>query len=65
MPRVLEADENFLRYTLFDYLSSKGSALFKNIVNRLDQAFGKLDLEEPIRIETEKVKGKLRRELDL
>lgn len=54
-----------MKFLLFDLISGKGSAAFKNIVNRLDQAFGKLDLDEPIRLETEKVKGKLRRELDL
>jgi hypothetical protein len=31
----------------------------------LDQAFGRIDVDEPIRIETEKVRTKKRRELDL
>jgi hypothetical protein len=65
VPRVIEADEGYLRYWLFDLISSKGSALFKNVVNKLDSAFGRLDLDEPIRLETEKVRGKMRREIDL
>ena len=61
----MEAQDGHLKYMLFDLISSKGSALFKNIVNRLDYSFGRLDLDEPIRVETDKVKTKLRRELDL
>ena len=65
VPRVVEAQDGHLKYMLFDLISSKGSALFKNIVNKLDYSFGRLDLDEPIRVETDKVKTKLRRELDL
>ena len=50
---------------MFELISSKGSALFKNVSNMLDQAFGRIDVDEPIRIETEKVRTKKRRELDL
>lgn len=63
--RIVEADEDYMKYMLFDMISSKGSAMFKNIINLLDQSFGRLDLDEPIRVESEKVKGNMRRELDL
>ena len=63
--RIVDADEGHMKFVLFDMISSKGAAVFKNIVNQLDQAFGRLDLDEPIRLETEKVKSKFRRELDL
>jgi hypothetical protein len=34
---------------LFNLISEKGSALFKNLSSKLDMAFGKLDLEESLR----------------
>ena len=50
---------------LFNLISEKGAALFKNLSSKLDMAFGKLDLEESLRQETEKMKAVFRRELDL
>ena len=58
--RVIESDESHLKYAIFDNISAKGSALFKNVHSKLDQAFGRLDLEESMRNETEKIRGKLR-----
>ena len=63
--RIIESDESHLKYTIFDNISAKGSALFKNVHSKLDHAFGKLDLEENMRNETEKIRGKLRTQMDL
>ena len=63
--RIIDADESHLKYALFDLISIKGSALFKNVHSKLDQAFGKLDLDENLRNETEKIRGKLRTQMDL
>jgi hypothetical protein len=30
------ADEGYVRFMMFDMISSKGSAMFKGIVNKLD-----------------------------
>jgi len=65
IPRVVEVHDGHLKYKLFELISSKGSALFKNVANMLDSAFGRVEVEEPVRIETEKVRTKKRRELDL
>jgi hypothetical protein len=65
LSRVIEADEGQTRYMIFNLISKKGSALFKNLSSKLDMAFGKLDLEESLRQETEKMKAVFRRELDM
>ncbi|MFN9982624.1 MAG: hypothetical protein ACK53Y_22035, partial [bacterium] len=36
-----------------------------NVHSKLDQAFGKFDLDENLRNETEKIRGKLRTQMDL
>ena len=57
--RIIDADESHLKYALFDHISIKGSALFKNVHSKLDQAFGKLDLDENLRNETKyKIRAK-------
>ncbi len=63
--RIIDADESHLKYSIFDHISVKGSALFKNVHSKLDQAFGKFDLDENLRNETEKSRGKLRTQMDL
>jgi hypothetical protein len=63
--RILEADESKTKYQIFNLISEKGSALFMNLSSKLDLAFGKLDLDETLRLETEKMKAVFRRELDL
>ena len=65
IPRVVEVHDDHLKYKLFELISSKGSALFKNVANMLDSAFGRVEVDEAVRIETEKVRTKKRRELDL
>jgi hypothetical protein len=45
-------------------LSKKGSALFKNELYKLDNAFDKVDFEPAIRMDIERVKIKLKREMD-
>jgi hypothetical protein len=63
--RIIESDESHLKYEIFNQISVKGVSLFKNVHSKLDQAFGKLDLDENLRNETEKIRGKLRTQLDL
>lgn len=63
--RVIQADESQTQYMIFNLISEKGSALFKNISSKLDMSFGKLDLDESLRQETDKMKAVFRRELDL
>ena len=48
----------------FEMISKKGSALFKNTLNKLEQAFNKLEIDESIRLYVEKTKIKLKRELE-
>lgn len=62
--RIAEADEDHFKFTMFNLISLKGTTLFKNFVNRLDNAFGRLDLEEGIRLQTEREKMILRRDLE-
>ena len=60
----MEADEGYLKFIFFDLISKKGSALFKNTVNKLEQSFNKLEIDEAIRLDVEKSKIRLRRELE-
>lgn len=62
--RIAEADEDHFKFTMFNFISLKGTTLFKNFINRLDNAFGRLDLQEGLRLETERDKILLRRDLE-
>ena len=65
LQRIIEADEGHLKYLFFEMISKKGSALFKNTSNKVDLAFGKLEVTDALRLDVEKIKISAKKELDL
>ncbi len=65
LTRIIENDDGQTKYIIFKMISCKGSALFKDHSTKLEEAFGKLDIDEVLRLETEKIKGIMRKDLSL
>ena len=62
--RIIDADEGYLKFLIFEMISKKGSAVFKNVQNKLDIAFGKIEIDETIRLDVDKLKHLAKRDLD-
>lgn len=62
--KIVEQEEGHLKFQIFDIISKKGGALFKHTLNKLQSTFAKLEAEEQTRVDIDKVKTKLKRELD-
>mmetsp|Transcript_32582 Transcript_32582/g.31815 ORF Transcript_32582/g.31815 Transcript_32582/m.31815 type:complete len:134 (+) Transcript_32582:1255-1656(+) len=48
---------------MYDALSKRGMALFKNQVNKLDQAFEKVSFEPNVRLQIDRHKSNVKREI--
>eukprot|EP00347_Sterkiella_histriomuscorum_P011761 403371198 len=56
--------QQMLLFQFFEQISKKGSGLFQEIQNKLDVAFGKLEYEDSLRLDAEKIKSQAKRDLD-
>ena len=46
MHRIIESDEGYLKFLFFEMIAKKGSTIFKNAHNKLELAFGKLEIDD-------------------
>lgn len=54
--RIIDNDEGYLQFMFFEQISKKGSGVFKAMQNKLDVAFAKLEFEDSLRLDVEKLK---------
>ena len=57
-------DESHLKFYFFDVMSKKGSALPKQILNKVDQYFSLADLEDSDKLDFTTAQTKIKRDLD-